>query len=236
MKEAVDQFLKKHNYSDLNIKAVLFDMDGVLFDSMKFHATAWHEVMQSRGLNFSRHDAFMNEGRTGSSTINEFFKKDKGREATQEEIEAIYADKSKLFSSYGEVLPVEHVEKVLKTVQSMGLEIVIVTGSGTRSLLNRLDHYFPNVFSAEKMVTAFDVKIGKPDPEPYLMGLAKAGVEAHEAIVVENAPLGVRSARAAGIFTIAVNTGELTNDDLACEDANIVLPNMHALNELFLNL
>ena len=57
------------------------------------------------------------------------------------------------------------------------------------------------------MVTAFDVKYGKPHPEPYLMGLEKAGVHANEAFVVENAPMGVEAGVAAGIFTIAVNTG-----------------------------
>lgn len=62
-------------------------------------------------------------------------------------------------------------------------------------------------------MTAFDVKLGKPHPEPYLMGLEKAGVKSHEAFVVENAPMGVRAGVAAGIFTIAVNTGPLDDRD-----------------------
>ena len=57
------------------------------------------------------------------------------------------------------------------------------------------------------MVTAFDVKHGKPHPEPYLMALEKGGFNVNEAIVIENAPLGVQAGIAAGIFTIAVNTG-----------------------------
>ena len=86
---------------------------------------------------------------------------------------------------------------------------VLVTGSGQHSLLDRLAHNFPGMFQRERMVTAFDVKYGKPNPEPYLMGLEKAGVKANEAIVVENAPIGVQAGAAAGIFTIAVNTGPL---------------------------
>ena len=78
-------------------------------------------------------------------------------------------------------------------------------------------------------MTAFDVKRGKPDPEPYLMGLAKAGVEPNEAIVVENAPLGVRAGVAAGIFTIAVNTGPLSDDTLKAEGADLLFPSMQAL-------
>ena len=61
------------------------------------------------------------------------------------------------------------------------------------------------------------------------MALDRAGVEANEAVVVENAPLGVRSARAAGIFTVAVNTGPLPNIALEAEGANVVLSTLHEL-------
>ena len=65
------------------------------------------------------------------------------------------------------------------------------------------------MFHKELMVTAFDVKYGKPNPEPYLMALKKGGLKADEAVVIENAPLGVEAGHKAGIFTIAVNTGPL---------------------------
>ena len=71
------------------LKAVLFDMDGVLFDSMPYHSEAWHTVMKSHGLTLSREEAYMHEGRTGASTINIVFQRELGREATQEEIESI---------------------------------------------------------------------------------------------------------------------------------------------------
>ena len=79
------------------------------------------------------------------------------------------------------------------------------------------------------MVTAFDVKQGKPFPEPYLMGLKKAGVAANEAIVIENAPLGVQAGRAAGIFTIAVNTGLLEDEVLLDAGCNLLFHNMSEL-------
>ena len=72
------------------LKAVLFDMDGVLFDSMPYHSEAWHKVMKSHGLTLSREEAYMHEGRTGASTINIVFQRELGREATQEEIESIW--------------------------------------------------------------------------------------------------------------------------------------------------
>ena len=78
------------------------------------------------------------------------------------------------------------------------------------------------------MVTAFDVKYGKPNPEPYLMGLAKADASPNEAIVVENAPIGVQAGVAAGIFTIAVNTGPLDGQVLLDAGANLLFPSMQA--------
>ena len=81
----------------------------------------------------------------------------------------------------------------------------------------------------DHMVTAFDVKYGKPHPEPYLMGLEKAGVQANEAIVVENAPIGVQAGTAAGIFTVAVNTGPLDRQVLLDAGADLLFPSMQAL-------
>ena len=76
------------------------------------------------------------------------------------------------------------------------------------------------------IVSSFDVKRGKPNPEPYLKGLVKAGVKPWEAIVVENAPLGVRAAQAAKIFTVAVNTGPLPDKMLADEGADLIFDHM----------
>ena len=108
-----------------------------------------------------------------------------------------------------------------------------MTGSGQLSLIDKLNHSFPGVFAKERMVTAYDVKRGKPDPEPYLIGLKKGGLRPEQAIVVENAPLGVRSAVAAGIFTIAVNTGILQDEELTKNGADLLY---HSMEELYLDL
>ena len=81
------------------------------------------------------------------------------------------------------------------------------------------------------MVTAYDVKYGKPNPEPYLMALQKGGFKPDEAIVVENAPLGVQAGVAAGIFTLAVNTGPMPDEFLLNEGANLLFSSMSHFNE-----
>lgn len=213
------------------LKAVLFDMDGVLFDSMPYHSEAWHKVMKSHGLTLSREEAYMHEGRTGASTINIVFQRELGREATQEEIESIYQEKSVLFNSYPEAKPMPGVWELLQKVKKDGLIPMVVTGSGQLSLLERLEHHYPGMFHKELMVTAFDVKYGKPNPEPYLMALKKGGIKADEAVVVENAPLGVEAGHNAGIFTIAVNTGPLNGQVLLDAGADLLFPSMQALND-----
>ncbi len=216
---------------NINLKAVLFDMDGVLFDSMPYHAEAWHTVMERNGFNLSREEAYMHEGRTGAGTINIVCKRQYGREASEEEIERIYHEKSELFNTYPQPAPMPGALELLKKIKSEGLTAVVVTGSGQRSLLDRLERHYPGCFNSEYMVTAFDVKHGKPNPEPYLMALKKAGIKADEAVVIENAPLGVQAGVAAGIFTIAVNTGPLPDKVLLDAGANKLYSSMKELSE-----
>ena len=118
---------------------------------------------------------------------------------------------------------------VLAAVEAKGWQRLVVTGSGQHTLIDKLNQTYPGHFQREKMVTAYDVKYGKPHPEPYLMGLQKAGVAANEAIVIENAPMGVEAGVAAGIFTIAVNTGPLPDQVLVDRGANLLFPNMETL-------
>ena len=231
IEEAILRYLKKNKKKSIDPKAVLFDMDGVLYDSMKFHAKAWKEVADEYKLDSTMEDFYMFEGCTGFYTINELHKRTFKRASTEEEIKEIYTKKSNLFSKYNDGEYMKGSVEVLAKVKDYKLDCLVVTGSGQHSLIDKLESSFPGCFSRQKMVTAYDVKHGKPHPEPYLMGLSKAGVDTHEAFVIENAPRGVESGVAAGIFTIAVNTGPLHNDVLLSSGADILFPDMKTLSE-----
>lgn len=231
LEKEIAEYLVKNSNKSLNVKAFLFDMDGVLFNSMPFHAVSWCKAMKEFGLSITEQQAYMNEGRTGAGTINELAMQQWGRQATPKEIEDIYKRKAEIFVSCGTAEPMKGAVNLLNSIKKSGFKIVLVTGSGQKSLLDKLNHSFPGIFTPENMVTAYDVKYGKPNPEPYLMGLKKAGVSAWEAVVVENAPLGVRAGVAAGIFTIAVNTGPLPNEVLSREGANVIFPSMQYFAE-----
>ncbi len=223
---AVECFRKKHGYIPSDLKAVLFDMDGVLFDSMKNHTYSWYRAITDLGIPCERDEFYQYEGATGKWTINHIFRRAYGREAADWELEQIYKEKSRYFNGLPETEPMPGARELLERVREAGLIPVLVTGSGQRSLLERLDKEYPEIFKPEYMVTAFDVERGKPHPEPYLKGLKKARVKPSEAVVVENAPLGVKAAVAAGIFTVAVNTGPVPDSQLKEAGADLIFPDM----------
>lgn len=231
--EALARFLSVRHYSRFSLKAVLFDMDGVLFDSMKNHTLAWHKAVSGEGIPCERNEFYRYEGSTGAGTIHSLFQRTYGRNATPGEVDRIYGEKSRYFNEMAEPEPMPGAKEILEQVVGAGLKPVLVTGSGQNSLLERLEKIYPATFLPEYRVTAFDVRNGKPHPEPYLKGLEKAGVRAWEALVIENAPLGVEAAHHAGIFTIAVNTGPLSEESLWEAGADRVYPDMPALSADF---
>ncbi|MBR2631521.1 MAG: HAD hydrolase-like protein [Bacteroidaceae bacterium] len=211
-------------------------MDGVLFDSMKNHAKCWHETMAHFGMDLPEWEAYMHEGRTGAGTINLVSMRERGCRATEEEIQNIYKYKSDLFNLCPKAERMLGAYELLVKVKASGVVPMVVTGSGQVTLLERLNRNFPEIFRKELMVTAFDVKFGKPNPEPYLMGMAKMKkwlddrvLQPCNFIVVENAPLGVEAGVAAGVFTIAVNTGPLPDGALLSQGANLLF---HSMQEL----
>ena len=215
------------------LKAFLFDMDGVLFDSMPHHAEAWYQVMcEHYGFVCDRTFFYLVEGSTGQQVIDDFFVEQRGRHAEPWEIETIYREKSQAFVQMGAAAPMPGAADVLRQVGEMGLTRVLVTGSGQPSLINKLNFVYPGVFDWSRIVSARDCPIGhgKPMPDPYLMGLVKAGnLSPAEAIVVENAPMGVEAGHRAGIFTVGVNTGPLDAQVLRDAGADIVLSGMEEL-------
>lgn len=213
----------------MQLRAVLFDMDGVLFDSMPYHADAWSKVMTDAGFVFSREDVYMNEGRTGADTINTASLAQFGKPATAELIDQLCKAKCAIFDTYPPTPRMPFAIELVQKVKACGLTPMIVTGSGTPTLLDRIQSNFPGLFDENHIISSFHVKRGKPYPDPYLLALDRGGLEPHEAIVVENAPLGVTAGVAAGLFTIAANTGPLKDEVLSDAGASLVYPSMQAL-------
>lgn len=235
IQQQIENYLRHYHSTNLDLQAVLFDMDGILYDSMPAHAESWQEAMEEFGYKSTNPiEFYLHEGRVGKSTINIITEREFKRMATKEEKNNIYARKMELFQQINDNKTIPGAKDVVNYVREQGLKTILVTGSGQPSLIDRLDTHFPNTFSPKTMVTAFDVVNGKPDAEPYLMGLEKGGkLSSNQAIVIENAPLGIEAAAAAGIFTIAVNTGLLSDENLIKAGASLLF---HSMTELLQKL
>lgn len=234
IEEKVKDYIRKHGFGSFSPKAVLFDMDGVLYDSMPHHAVCWKQAMAEFGIDMPEADTYKYEGMRGVETIQLVVKQQQGRDISEEEAQMMYDEKARLFGLMQESPIMEGVKDLMRQIKADGLQIGIVTGSGQRPLIRRVLHDFAEFVDDRHIVCAYDVKKGKPAPDPYLMGLQKAGdLKPWEGIVVENAPLGVKAGVAAQIFTAAVNSGPLPDSALADQGANIVLPRMTELSRLW---
>lgn len=228
----IDNYLQKHSFERFEPKAVLFDMDGVLYDSMPHHAIAWQQSMALFGIHMTEADAYATEGARGIDTIRNMVRQQRDEEITLERAQEMYDEKTRLFHAMGEARVMPGVRELMEQMHRQGLSIGVVTGSGQRPLINRLVTDFAEFLDERHIVTAYDVQRGKPNPDPYLMGLQKmGGLQPWEAIVIENAPLGVKAGTAARIFTIAVNTGPLPDHILLEAGADLLFPKMTVLAE-----
>ena len=233
MKEAINRYLAKHGFGQFSPKAVLFDMDGVIYDSMGNHAVSWHDSMEDYGLKMPYEDAYRYEGMRGVETIKTLARQQWNEELSDEKAQEMYAHKSAAFAERVKTHPapvMPGIKELMQQIKADGLKICVVTGSGQHTLLDKLLSDFKGLLQEDLIVTAFDVTHGKPHPEPYQTGMRKCGVQPWETIVVENAPLGVRAAVAAQCFTIAVNTGPLPDESLVQEGADLIFPKMTALS------
>ncbi|MBO4315745.1 MAG: HAD hydrolase-like protein [Prevotella sp.] len=230
--DLIRQYLHRHGFEAFNPKAVLFDMDGVLYDSMPRHAIAWRESMAQFGICMTDADAYATEGARGIDTIRQMVKKQKGKDISFDEAQRMYDVKSNLFHAMGDAEIFEGVIDFMQKISGKGMVVGVVTGSGQLPLIHRLLDDFGEYLDERHIVTAYDVERGKPNPDPYLMGLRKCGnLQPWQGIVVENAPLGVRAGVAARCLTIAVNSGPLPDDELA--DADVIFRRMTELADVF---
>lgn len=93
----IRQYIESHGCKEFTPKAVLFDMDGVLYDSMPNHARSWHESMAKFGLNIAPDEAYAYEGMRGVETIKLVARRQWGRELSDDEAAKMYEVKADCF-------------------------------------------------------------------------------------------------------------------------------------------
>jgi len=180
--------------------ALLFDLDGVLIDSTPAVARVWHRWAVEHGFD-PETVVRMAHGRPSRSTIRELLP---DADIDREDCEV---ERREIEDLDGVVL-LPGARQLLNTLPP---ERWTIATSCTRPLAEvRLRT--AGLPSPKTLITSSDVKIGKPDPEPYLKAAANLGFAASDCIVVEDAPAGVRAGKAAGARVIALLTTMIRHD------------------------
>lgn len=221
LKNAFDRFARELEHP-FQFKGIFFDMDGVLYNSMPLHAKSWIQTFAEFGLTLPETEPYMNEGSTAFFTVRRMFKKYLNQHASDDVCEKIKKRKHEIMANMPQADILQPMPELLHEISAKNIDCWVVTGSAQEKLIGRLVHEFEPVLNRQHMITAHDVVQGKPHPEPYLNAMKKSGYDASSAIVVENAPLGIQSSKAAGLFTIAVNTGPLHSDVLEEAGADVI--------------
>lgn len=189
-----------------NIKAVLFDMDGVLIDSNDEIEKFWRHWTVTEGLDFTNETVVKYiHGRTTLETINELFIN--SSKPVKEQIYKAAID----FDMNMRPGLVRDVDEFLKNLIIYSKKIALVTSAPKTRAKKILElNSIYNCFTC--FVTGDEVIAGKPNPEAYLKAALKMNLHAEECLVFEDSNNGILSALAAGMYVIAVNNYEIKNE------------------------
>lgn len=214
-------------------KLVLFDMDGILFDTMPIHTLSWKKVCDEYDIQAERDEFYLYEGMRGVDTIKKLYHRTFDETPSDELTNEIYQRKTDLFQEIKE----DSIQRIPGTIEFIEylkddrkVEIAVVTGSTKQNAYPRIAHFYGDMIPQDLIITAEHVERGKPHPEPYIKGMELFGRSPEDTLVVENAPLGVRSGVDSGAFTVAITTGPIHPSILRKEGANLIFPEMKSLH------
>ncbi|EIZ2420493.1 beta-phosphoglucomutase [Listeria monocytogenes] len=205
------------------LKGVVFDLDGVITDTAHYHYLAWKKTAESIGIEF---DEAFNENLKGVSRIDSLLlilRKD-GRENdfTEEQIEALAADKNEFYVSLlqeitpADVLP--GIKELIVDLKKQNLKCAIASVSkNARTVLSALEmeQEFDYIVDAAKITKS------KPDPEIFVEACRGIGLETSEVVGIEDAQAGIEAINAAGIVSVGVGSG-LRDADMTVKSTGLL--------------
>jgi beta-phosphoglucomutase len=210
-----------------NLAAVIFDWDGVLVDSRKNYYRAYELVLQEVGILTTPREIYLREGQPTPQVISALCL-EHGIQITEERVKELVQRRREYDIALGPRTFFPGIWELVGRLRKSGCKLAIVTGSSRRSLQLVLTAAQERYFDV--VITADDVTRPKPDPQPFLLAAANMGVVPSQCVVVENAPFGIRAARAAGCRVVALCT-TLSPDDLS--EADWILGDHQGLELLF---
>ena len=185
-------------------KAILFDLDGTLAQTMEFHYEAWRKAMLNYGIDLAPEDYYPLEGTNLYQLAKKLFVLHKLNGGDEKEL---VNNKEKFYLDTNTFVLYPGVVELLNVIKLNNIKLGLVTARLRNSLNSTAPLEFLKIF--DSIITGNDTNEGKPSPQPFLKAAKQLGVMPEECIAVENAPLGVASARSAKMYCIAIcNTVE----------------------------
>ena len=210
-------------------KGIIFDSDGVLVNSMPYHAKAWVDVFAQFGINVTEDEIYEIEGSNHVGVINIFFEK-AGRVPEPDTYDRILEMKRTHFLENNRAETFEGMYDCLLSLKDK-FKLAVASGADRTIVTSLMEKFYPGIF--DTIVSGEDVKKGKPDPEPYNRAVELLGLNKKECFVVENAPLGIESAKNAGMFCVGIPT---YLDAIKLEEADMIVKNHKELIEYLKSL
>lgn len=187
------------------IKAVIFDMDGTMIDSMGHHRLSWIEFARRHAIDLGVEEMMRRTtGRTGAECMNELF----GREFSQDESWALIAEKEGIYRDlFAPVFrEVAGFRAFAATAHERGLALGVGTAGDRHNVAFALKHLA--MLPVPRVIVGGDEGLaGKPEPAIFLEVARRLGVAPAQCVVFEDAPFGIEAARRAGMQAVAVCSG-----------------------------
>jgi beta-phosphoglucomutase len=203
-------------------KAVLFDFDGVIGKTMEDSCRAWDEACSEFGLSFDPEEFYLCEGMKSSEYAGRLVKRH-GRDAA--EAEKLVARKNEIYSSNNQFSFYVGIESLVERLRDDGIKVGVVSGGSRRRLLSGRSGDL--LKRCDTVVTGDELEQGKPSPEGYMRAAHELKVSPADCLVIENAPLGIESAKNAGMRCIGVCSTLSSNhlreaDEVVTDHAELV--------------
>ena len=208
------------------LKAVLFDMDGVIVDTEPLHCKAYYQMFDAVNIDVSDelYGSF-----TGQSTIT-ICRKLCTRFQLSETPETLVTLKRKFFKQIFETDTdlhlIDGVLYLIKNYHSYGLTLVLASSASMMTINNVFDRFNLNQYFIAKLSGA-ELKASKPHPEIFIKAAEASGCQKSECLVIEDSTNGVAAAKAAGIYCIGFRSPHSKNQDYS--KADLVIDNFHEI-------
>jgi len=207
-----------------NIKAVIWDMDGVIADTAPYHLKAWQQVFQKRGANFTEEDFRRNFGQRNDTIIRNAL----GKEVSQDEINVIAKEKEESFRRRvrQNLKPLPGAINLIKSIAEHGFKVALASSAPIENIQLLITGLGINGYF-QAIISGRDVTEGKPNPQVFLLAAQKLEVEPKNCIVIEDAVAGVSAAKKAGMHCLAITN---THPRTSLTEADLIIDTLEEVS------